>query len=327
MRLETKEQKKLGKPVVIRPTILFLFPLFYLLLNDSFTLEDYYQLLIQNKTAQPEEMPPQTVTAPIVQEPHPTDPFPETSKQDLKKKKFVPWEPFKAAPAADRKGSQPENLPEKLIPYKTNGEVDDVKSLVTVPLVDTRRLMMLRAERIEESDVIAHLEEQLQAAETQILIERDLNTELKRLLVATVDDDWQCHVNSLSQDKVTLARRLDQYANKLQNEDEEMEALKIERDVWKCKFLAMSIRVDEVKARNETLLKILRCAQHTISDIGSNGVVEELKERIASFTSLDLSRLVERSPAEEKYSRPAVNYHNLTIACCKNCTGREIHLL
>ena len=47
-------------------------------------------------------------------------------------------------------------------------------------------------------------------------------------------------------------------------EDEESDRLRIDRDVWKCKFLAQSIRCDELNSKNEYLLKTLVGVQHAV---------------------------------------------------------------
>ncbi|CAJ0580967.1 unnamed protein product, partial [Mesorhabditis spiculigera] len=299
---------------------------------EKAALEDYYELLSQN-FPEPQMAPRSQQAAVITHEPHPSDPHPLEGKileKDLKKKKFVPWEPFKAAPSADRKGEQPVDMPSQLIRYRTGEKEEPLPEMPSRVFVDQRKERLQKDGRQIENEEINRLAKELQAAETQLNVEREQNAELKRLLMATIDDDLQCHVSALSEDKVRLANRIDQYANKMKNEDDELDALTIEKEVWKCKFLAMSIRADELKARNEALLKVLRCAQHTISESGPSvraHLTDELKQRFDSLTAIDLTRLIERSPAEERYTGPTVNFHNLTISCCKNCSGREIKLL
>ncbi|KHJ87523.1 hypothetical protein OESDEN_12701 [Oesophagostomum dentatum] len=184
----------------------------------------------------------------------------------MKKPRFVPWEPYKAAPSADRKGEAPQELP-KLIPY--GGGLVDENSNKHISeanlLVDARRF---RAKLNEdcESEQVLELKKQIDEVKSQLELERKLNAELKRLMVATISDELQGQVQALTEDKIRLAHRVQEFSEKLCHEDEQLDQLKIDRDVWKCKFLAQSIRTDELSYRAEVLIGMLREAQRIVKN-------------------------------------------------------------
>ncbi|VDM84312.1 unnamed protein product [Strongylus vulgaris] len=105
-------------------------------------------------------------------------------------------------------------------------------------------------------------------------------------MVATISDELQGQVQALTEDKIRLAHRVQEFSEKvshlffnhilngkdaetlkLTHEDEQVDQLKIDRDVWKCKFLAQSIRTDELTYRAEVLIGMLREAQRIVRNI------------------------------------------------------------
>uniref|UniRef100_A0A0N5ANN0 Golgin-45 n=1 Tax=Syphacia muris TaxID=451379 RepID=A0A0N5ANN0_9BILA len=135
--------------------------------------------------------------------------------------------------------------------------------------------------------------------------ERKLSAELKKLLVASMGDDLTCHIQSLSEDKVRLASKMDNH--------DRAEDLQIMSEMWRCKFLAMSVRADELTAQLEHLP--LDAIQYNIL---SNAKV---------LLSVDISQFCERTPCDEKIYRPHPVTSNITVSCCKNCAAHEIKLL
>ncbi|WKY00216.1 hypothetical protein Q1695_014793 [Nippostrongylus brasiliensis] len=239
----------------------------------------------------------------------------------MKKPRFVPWEPYKAATGADRKGEAPSDLP-PLIPYGC-GSVDENSNKTLNGhglLVDTRRGR--KAEKRSETE--ASLEKQLAEMRSELELERKLNAELKRLMVATISDELQVQVEALTEDKIRLAHRVEEYCERLLHEDEQVDQLLIDRDVWKCKFLAQSIRTDELTLRSEFLLGMLRDAQGIVRNMCDGTTVSK---EAKYFAELDLTKFVSRSPCDERVPRKAPNFANVTISCCRRCSGREIHLL
>ncbi|CAD6193003.1 unnamed protein product [Caenorhabditis auriculariae] len=243
----------------------------------------------------------------------------------VKKPKFVPWEPYKAAPSADRRGECPEKLPQ-LIAYPSekvqkinNNNENEVE---TKRLVDMRRLRQEQSiDEASHTDREMRLEDELNKVREELTIEKKLNQELRRLMVATLSDELQGQVEALTEDKVRLAHRVDEFMEKLMADNEEAERLRIDCDVWKCKFLAQSIRCDELNGKKEALLRALLNAQRIVRD--SNATTEEA----LTFASADLQPLFARTPCEDRVRRPAPRFSNVTVACCKSCAGREIILL
>ena len=79
-----------------------------------------------------------------------------------------------------------------------------------------------------------------------------MNSEVKKLLVASVGEDIEARVDFLTQDKARLAADVMQYSNRVASEWEARDALGVESDVWKSKYLASSVIVEELeKSRQE----------------------------------------------------------------------------
>ncbi|KJH53139.1 hypothetical protein DICVIV_00637 [Dictyocaulus viviparus] len=171
----------------------------------------------------------------------------------------------------------------------------------------------------------ATLKQQLTDLKHQLDLERKLCTELKRLMVATISEDLQEKVVALTMDKISLAHRVEEFSAKILSEDEQIEQLQIDRDLWRCKFLAQSIRTDELSFRMKELMGMLRDAQRIVRDICGNN--SNVSDEVRRFATLDLYAFFGRSPCEQRNRRLCPNYSNVTISCCRNCSGREIYLL
>lgn len=73
-----------------------------------------------------------------------------------------------------------------------------------------------------------------------------VNGELKNLLVAAVGEDLQTKVHLLTEDKLQLARALLNSAQHLSTHQEQTEWLAGQCEVWRSKFLASSLMVEEL---------------------------------------------------------------------------------
>ena len=80
--------------------------------------------------------------------------------------------------------------------------------------------------------------------ETQLHV--DINRELKRLLIASVGNDLEHHLQMLAQDKSRLKHSLDISVHQLNLYSEENDHLSIECDIWRSKFLASRVMIDEL---------------------------------------------------------------------------------
>lgn len=82
-----------------------------------------------------------------------------------------------------------------------------------------------------EDDEQTKMIKEIQMLKKELNIERDVNHELKRLLVNSLREDLNSQLSSLTEDKVRLSKNI-----------ENQEDLRIESTLWKSKFMAISIR-------------------------------------------------------------------------------------
>lgn len=95
--------------------------------------------------------------------------------------------------------------------------------------------------------------------EVRLRAQGEVNRELKRLLVASVGSGLQQRLEQLAAEKAGLSRDLDLSLNRLAAVDEELDRVAIACDVWRSKFLASRVMVDELVDRRTDGRRALRC--------------------------------------------------------------------
>lgn len=183
-----------------------------------------------------------------------------------KEPKFVPYEPYKGAVAkledTPRKRSgcslksrstsktsidSPEKkISETKCDSDTNPPV--INNMVDEELSNNYRVM-LDAKEAE----ISELRAKAVNSDRQLKLQTQVNSEIKKLLVASVGEDIEARVDFLTQDKARLAADVIQYSNRISKDWEEKESLSVESDVWRSKFLASSLIVDEMSKSKAVL--------------------------------------------------------------------------
>lgn len=93
---------------------------------------------------------------------------------------------------------------------------------------------------------LAELRAERERLGAQLKAQVQVNAELKHLLVAAVGEDLQTRVNVLTEDKLQLARALLSTADNLSSHTEQIEYLAGQSEVWRSKFLASSLMVEEL---------------------------------------------------------------------------------
>ncbi|EJW85902.1 hypothetical protein WUBG_03187 [Wuchereria bancrofti] len=280
---------------------------------------------------------------------------------------IVPWEPYKAATSAHAKGSHPGVLP-PLTKYQfvksdstasknkpeleaTEGHFSEsgafsvglgemkISDLSRVrPVGDGKESSLLGGSIEVGKEKNANNAEEFKRLKRDLELERQLTDELKRILVATMGDDLTCHVKSLSEDKIRLAHMMTKFEAQISHDHDRAENLAILADMWRCKFLAMSIRADEMLNQRYRLLSHCRQLQtllnrflHTNQDQirrkSISPVLETLINEARAVLKTDLSTFFERSPCDEKICKSVPHTSNITITCCKYCIGKEIKLI
>merc|ERR1719410_31053 len=136
---------------------------------------------------------------------------------------------------------------------------------------------------------IERLKKALENQEKQLKIQTKVNEEVKRLLVASVGEDIEAKVEFLTQDKARLAADVIEYNNKIASDWEKKEELGVEKDVWRSKFLASSVIVDELTRTKASCVSRLGELEHAARRL----LVErgQLRQNLAATQQL-LSQLV-----------------------------------
>lgn len=176
-----------------------------------------------------------------------------------KEPKFVPFEPYKGAV-------------NPIIPFKNNENrikvISDKNNLDLSVLVSQMSTLTNKELRAMEGDKqefdaekqkyekqIDELKKERDYYQSQLKFQAQVNSELKNLLVAAVGEDLQTKVNVLTEDKLHLARKLLSSAENLSSHTEQIEYLAGQSEVWRSKFLASSLMVEELARWKTSLLQ------------------------------------------------------------------------
>ncbi|XP_065836880.1 uncharacterized protein [Oscarella lobularis] len=103
--------------------------------------------------------------------------------------------------------------------------------------------------------------------EFALSVQSKVNSELKRLLVASVGADIQERIQRLVEENAELQCRVRRFDEKSLHDAEGFEQLMIQADVWRSKFLASSMMVDEMAAWKAKLFIELKDCQKALRRI------------------------------------------------------------
>lgn len=187
-----------------------------------------------------------------------------------KEPKFIPYEPYKAAvnpivPIPRHKGSRKSfnastasrttvpNCKEPIESLSTLESDLEKDEAVCKPAICSRDEAVGAVSSKEWEEEKKSMEAEIQQLkddnsqlENQLKLQAQVNGELKKLLVAAVGEDIETRVNHLTEDKVHLARALLTSAQSLSTHQEQTEWLAGQCEVWRSKFLASSLMVEEL---------------------------------------------------------------------------------
>ncbi|XP_022919698.2 golgin-45 [Onthophagus taurus] len=237
-----------------------------------------------------------------------------TSKR--KEPKFIPYEPFKGAVGP----IIPVKKQLKVIKDKNN---IDIHELVT-QMTEMRTLEMdkIKLEAIENKDEIItrkqweqekegydkdikNLRETNSHLENQLKFQAQVNSELKTLLVAAVGEDLESRVQHLTEDKLQLARMLLNSANRLTSHQEQTEWLSGQCEVWRSKFLASSLMVEELARWKSVLTQRIQHLEENLK------VLIEERSKTRKFLLKTLINLKEINDNHFKLDGPKLKTTNI----------------
>jgi len=122
--------------------------------------------------------------------------------------------------------------------------------------------------------------------ENQLKFQAQVNSELKTLLVAAVGEDLESRVQHLTEDKLSLARALLSSAHHLTSHQEQTEWLSGQCEVWRSKFLASSLMVEELARWKSALTNRTNDLQEVIKKI-LNEHRKLQKKMLGTFNNLN----------------------------------------
>ncbi|XP_043665339.1 golgin-45 isoform X2 [Vespula pensylvanica] len=185
-----------------------------------------------------------------------------------------------------------------------------------------------KEKKIYETE-IQKLKEENSQLENQLKFQAQVNGELKNLLVAAVGEDLETKVHLLTEDKLQLARALLNSAQHLSTHQEQTEWLAGQCEVWRSKFLASSLMVEELARWKAALRQRTTDLQESIKRL-----LEERKNiRDASLkTYRTLSILLEsfdpvRAASYKRHALPSTNVIDLAQGCCQLAEILKVQLL
>ncbi|XP_033323167.2 golgin-45 isoform X1 [Megalopta genalis] len=254
-----------------------------------------------------------------------------------KEPKFVPYEPYKAAV----KPIIPHDKKSKRFHKSSlNVAVSQVAAMkiheIEVPAAEVIKGMedkSIECEWLNEKKAyeieIKKLKEENSQLENQLKFQAQVNGELKNLLVAAVGEDLETKVHLLTEDKLQLARALLNSSQHLSTHQEQTEWLAGQCEVWRSRFLASSLMVEELAKWKAALCQRTTDLQEAIKRL--------LEDRnhirdISLKTYRTLSILRENfdpvgAASSKRHELPSTNITDLAQGCCQLAEILKVQLL
>lgn len=174
--------------------------------------------------------------------------------------RFIPIEPYKGAVKPILPLKKHKNVIKKeknnvdinfLVSQMSNMKTSELQNL-SLSKIYNPNLNAKSKDIDEEKQKLLTENEELRKEKDQInnqlKFQLQVNAELKNLLVASVGEDLQTKVNVLTEDKLQLA-------NNLSTHTEQIEFLAGQCEVWRSKFLASSVMIEELAKWKADLLQ------------------------------------------------------------------------
>jgi len=202
---------------------------------------------------------------------YPRGSYPPAVKKK-KEPKFVPYEPYKGAVAFMEKVKRAESSKSLRSNKSLDNEVFEESNNSVCDSNESEEKQTENSSELEKNfrvmlDIkekeIERLKKALENQEKQLKIQTKVNEEVKRLLVASVGEDIEAKVEFLTQDKARLAADVLEYNNRIAIDYERKEELGVEKDVWRSKFLASTVIVDELTKTRQNVIQRVEDLEHS----------------------------------------------------------------
>ncbi|XP_014779668.1 golgin-45 isoform X1 [Octopus bimaculoides] len=96
------------------------------------------------------------------------------------------------------------------------------------------------------NDEKKYFQREIDSLRSQLDVQVQVNSELKKLLVASLGEDLQYRVEKLLRDKAQLSLEVGGYTKKVSEDYENLDRLSIQADIWRSKFMASRVLIDEL---------------------------------------------------------------------------------
>lgn len=144
---------------------------------------------------------------------------------------------------------------------KSYGKYDDPN---VKPQVEITRKFCPDVRRTSSYPDITRHADNASEAEIQLRKQRIVNTELKRLLIASVGDTLANKLEKLGKEKAHMNEQLNILTKQTALDAEKIENLVIQGDIWKSKFLAARVVVNELTVWKDAVTNKLSETQQTL---------------------------------------------------------------
>jgi hypothetical protein len=171
--------------------------------------------------------------------------------------------------------------------------------------------------------------------EFQLQTQREVNRELKRLLVASVGSDLELRLEQIVQEKAELSQDLSLSLQQVVSNHEELDQVAIECDIWRSKFIASRVMIDELASWKAELSlqlreshKALQYMLHEREDIGHE-LLESRAHLQRALTELERLKLRARSnhllgAANVAAVSPVQSYASSGPSLAEDCTNATV---
>ncbi|KAL6428753.1 hypothetical protein ACFW04_007964 [Cataglyphis niger] len=245
-----------------------------------------------------------------------------------KEPKFVPYEPYKAAvnpivplEKKNKKLLRNESRMNATIAQVAAMKIQDndvrLKDCGTENIEKVLENEWDSEKRVYETE-IRKLKEENSQLETQLKFQAQVNGELKNLLVAAVGEDLETRVHLLTEDKLQLARALLNSAQHLSTHQEQTEWLAGQCEVWRSKFLASSLMVEDLARWKAALCQRTTELQEAIKRLlEEHNIIRDISLKIYRMLTILREKFDPIGTSSKKHELVSTNIIDLAQGCCQ----------